>query len=232
MPLPYTAHDYIQPAEREILTDLLAGKSLRLLAEECATAYDRSEWHDGETPPGFTPDHFADALRAIASRHHITPTELAMMLQHAVPIDDMAGKRVNIYRSLHAERSTPGEHQYSVRDVATGWVVGAARYLLLSHVEMHVQPAGRGKVILTGQKNVHAYIAGVVVAHGSMAINYAPWAQGDDAVAVTYNPFLHAHFFRRDTGARVDRATFALATPHGVLVYAPQPPKQDCTAAP
>lgn len=149
-----------------------------------------------------------------------------MQLKHAVPLADMIGKQVHIYRNLHRERDTPGEYHYSVRQVSTGWVVGSARYLLLRDVKMHVQPAGRGRVLLESVKHVHAYLSGTVVAADADAIDAAPWYA--DALPITYNPYVDRTFVLRAGRVPVHHAAFALATPRGVLIM-PSQEVHDCT---
>lgn len=60
---------------------------------------------------------------------------------------------VHVYRNLH-------KNCYSVRQ--RGKVVAHLTELLLEDATFHVQPRGREKVLLTGHKNVHAYVKGKI----------------------------------------------------------------------
>ena len=61
--------------------------------------------------------------------------------------------KVEVYYNLH-------RHLFSIRH--KGKVIGHRRYVSLSDVTFAVQPAGRKKVLETGQKNVHAFVRGDV----------------------------------------------------------------------
>lgn len=131
------------------------------------------------------------------------------------------GHRVHIYRNLHAEREFATGHTYSVR--LSGTVVMTQRCVLLGDVALRVQPAGRGRVIAEGRKNVHAYLSGQLLAYGCEAIDKsAPWLHR--SAGVTYNPYRHTSFVLRDSEAPVHRAALAMATPEGVYLLDPLPP--------
>lgn len=63
------------------------------------------------------------------------------------------GQRVQIYYNLH-------QGGYSIKDKATGLVVGYAQNVLLKRCKFRVQQAGRQKTIQEQRKRVHAYIEG------------------------------------------------------------------------
>lgn len=67
------------------------------------------------------------------------------------------GQRVQIYYNLH-------QGGYSIKDKATGLVVGYAQNVLLKRCTFRVQQAGRQKTIAEQRKRVHAYIEGDFVA--------------------------------------------------------------------
>lgn len=64
-----------------------------------------------------------------------------------------AGQRVQVYYNLH-------KGGYSIKDKATGLVVGYAQNVLLTHCKFRVQQGGRRKTIQEKRKRVHAYIEG------------------------------------------------------------------------
>lgn len=63
------------------------------------------------------------------------------------------GQRVQIYYNLH-------KGGYSIKDKATGLVVGYAQNVLLTRCKFNVQQGGRQKTIQEKRKRVHAYIEG------------------------------------------------------------------------
>lgn len=79
-----------------------------------------------------------------------------------------------------------------------GKVVGHARGVTLLGCTFKVSESGRQRVLLTQQKNVHAGVSARVM-HTEVPVSW-PWP---DAVEVTYNPYKHATFVRRDTGEPV-----------------------------
>jgi hypothetical protein len=96
------------------------------------------------------------------------------------------GKRVKVYRNLHAGKKS-GLKVYSV--VHDGRVVAHVSQILLQDVEFRVQPAGQKKVRETKRKNVHAFIVGTVIRSG-MGID----ATGRLPCPITYNPYTDDKF--------------------------------------
>lgn len=72
-----------------------------------------------------------------------------------------------------------------------------------------VQPAGRERVRQEGRKNVHAFVRGELT--DTEPPSGAP-------TPVTYNPYEHESFVRRD-GGPVAVADFAVVTTNGVLAW-------------
>jgi hypothetical protein len=97
---------------------------------------------------------------------------------------------VDIYRNLH-------KGTWSIRDRATGRVIGHADSVLVKNATFVVQPAGRQRVLTEGRKNVHAFVRGTI---------------GDRTeetpcdVQVKYNPYKAGHFVRVDTSDKVTSA--------------------------
>lgn len=104
----------------------------------------------------------------------------------------LVGVRVSVHRNLHL----PG-CAWSVRPVGQSRVAGhvSGRTLLMSEVEFRVRPSGRERARRDGQRNVHAFVVGTVVARAPRG----SWRRA------TYDPFVDDGF--------VDRATRVLLTP-------------------
>lgn len=89
----------------------------------------------------------------------------------------MSRVRAEAYRNLHRE-------SWSVRDPATGLVVGHANHVELADVQFRVQQGGRAAVLRDGVRRVHAYVVGTVVAQASRRrVRQGEW------VRFTYNPY-------------------------------------------
>lgn len=93
------------------------------------------------------------------------------------------GDRVHVYRNL--TRAC-----WSVR--RSGRVIAHVRALHLQDCRMVVQAGGQARARVTGQRNVHAYVSGVVTLRPAPGV----------PVRVRYDPFLMATF-QEDTGAAI-----------------------------
>ena len=111
---------------------------------------------------------------------------------------------VDIYRNLHRDT-------WSIRDRATGRVIGHADSVLVENATFIVQPAGRERVLREGRKNVHAFVRGTIadstkyswdsdVSIGGLSI------ETPCNVRVKYNPYQAGHFVRVDTSDKVTSA--------------------------
>jgi len=89
--------------------------------------------------------------------------------------------KVEVYYNLH-------RHEFSIRH--KGKVIGHRRYVALSDVKFAVQPAGRKRVIETGQKCVHAFVRGTLM-------DYAQIAHLPLDKQVTYNPYKYESFVNK-----------------------------------
>jgi len=89
--------------------------------------------------------------------------------------------KVEVYYNLH-------RHLFSIRH--KGKVIGHRRHVSLTDVKFAVQPAGRKKVLETGQKNVHAFVRGELV-------DYQNICHLDMPKQVTYNPHKYESFVNK-----------------------------------
>lgn len=99
--------------------------------------------------------------------------------------------RVQVYRNLH----TGG---WSVRH--KGRVISHVDSCALADVSFHVGAAARARVAAGAHRSVHAWAVGELLSS----------APAGELVCVTYRPHERDCFYRRDTGARVDGAAYAL----------------------
>lgn len=95
------------------------------------------------------------------------------MLMTEPDIADMVGLNVEVYRNLH-------RNCYSVR--AHGSVIGYVSDVTLLDPRFVVQPAGRDRVRLTGHKNVHAMVRGIVLPGAARRVP-------ETATEVRYDPY-------------------------------------------
>ena len=102
------------------------------------------------------------------------------------------GQEVQVYLNTHNDL-------YSIRDKASGLVLGHATGVHLAKATYHVGNAGRQKVIETGQKNVHAWVEGGFI----RALGWRSFFYDGFRVAV-YNPLYHETFVDADTLAPVE----------------------------
>lgn len=113
------------------------------------------------------------------------------------------GYRVEVYRNLR-------DKCLSIR--RQGIVLGHAQCVRLNQVVFVVQPRGRARVLREKQKNVHAFVRGVLVE----ASEQIP--EGFDRFErVGYNPYRAAHFSRVD-GSPIYRAEAVWVTVNGVYL--------------
>jgi hypothetical protein len=94
---------------------------------------------------------------------------------------------------------------WSVKDTATGRVVAHAARVVLSDAVFKVSEAGRQRVLLTRQKNVHAGAVGVLEP-GSHT--------GRPRCRIRYNPYLHSTFVDL-AGRPVSSAGLVVMEPDG-----------------
>lgn len=91
-------------------------------------------------------------------------------------------KPVQVYRNLHMGP----EKWYSIKQ--NGLIVGHARELGLTSCKFVVRQGGRKRVIETGEKNVHAFIEGILMEYDQIPFIYNKRAE------ISYDPYLHDSF--------------------------------------
>ena len=95
---------------------------------------------------------------------------MTVALKSPRPLSTLAGCRVRVYWNIQQKRwSVQYRENYlkGNREAFRWRVAGHAQALALASVHFQVSPAGRARVLATGQKNVHAYALGTLVAVNS-----------------------------------------------------------------
>lgn len=82
---------------------------------------------------------------------------------------------------------------YSIKELKTGLVVGYCDEAVILEATLVVQPSGRDKVRVTGQKNVHAYVKG-----GILSLDGFVSREGR-SVCVTGNEEFNPENYERET---------------------------------
>lgn len=104
-------------------------------------------------------------------------------------------KPVEVYRNLQ-------NGKLSIRQ--KGLVVAYSDEVVLSSVKFVVQPAGLKKARETGQRNVHAFVKGVI---WDLEVPYIIKLHGKE---VTYNPFKYDSFVYKKTEEEIREANAAI----------------------
>lgn len=109
-----------------------------------------------------------------------------------------------IYRNLHKKG-----RWYSVKQ--KGFVVGHTQQLVLKDVTFVVNKKGKERAQLAKQRNVHAYLKGIVHQHPYIEVQpHFP--------LVTYNPFSELGFHIKGTNDEIKFAEMVIINPHGVFL--------------
>lgn len=110
--------------------------------------------------------------------------------------------KVKVYFNLHNSK-------WSIKDCATGLVVGHADKVCLSNVVPLVSEAGRKRVLREKVKNVHAFLMGEVIHVENFKSYRGRWIEafhGEypllpvNGTVITYNPYKYNNFVVADTG--------------------------------
>lgn len=110
-------------------------------------------------------------------------------------------KRVHVYRCLNRKGRI-----FSVRQ--NGYVVGHTEEITLKDVKFVVNKAGKNKAIETMQRNVHAYIDGLITSNNSF----------EGITPITYNPFVHRKFHIIGQHKSLDVAPYLRIIKEGVFI--------------
>tara|TARA_B110000091_G_scaffold190910_1_gene214394 strand:+ start:228 stop:635 length:408 start_codon:yes stop_codon:yes gene_type:complete len=128
--------------------------------------------------------------------------------------------KVSVYRNLH-------NGLISIKSASSGLVLGHAKSVDISGADFVVNEAGRQRVLRDKQKNVHAYVKGLLLdtrgfmpykgrslqrctALGAIHSTYK------DTV-VSYNPYKAPHFVIKGTSDKVSKAKLCTVSHDGTI---------------
>jgi hypothetical protein len=108
---------------------------------------------------------------------------------------DYTGQQVKVYRNLHT-----GTLSVQAKVEGRWKVVGHCSNLSLVDVVFKVSQAGRDRVLREGQKNVHAFVVGVLE-------SFDKEVSIETSKAISYNPYFANSFFVKETLEPVHKAS-------------------------
>lgn len=115
--------------------------------------------------------------------------------------------KAKVYFNLH-------NHKWSIKDCATGLVLGHADKVCLGNVTPLVSQAGRKRVLIEKQKNVHAFLVGDVIRVEGFTSLRGRWIDAlhcslpevKGGTVVTYNPYKYETFVDAETEKPIQSA--------------------------
>ena len=128
--------------------------------------------------------------------------------------------KVSVYRNLH-------NGLISIKSASSGLVLGHAKSVDISGADFVVNEAGRQRVLRDRQKNVHAYVKGLLL----NTIGFTPYkgrslqrckALGaihstyKDTI-VSYNPYKQPYFVIKGTTDKVSKARLCTVSHDGII---------------
>jgi len=120
---------------------------------------------------------------------------------------------VKVYRNLR-------KNTFSVLSTTApdrGRLIGHADVVVLANVTFKVSQAGRQRVLKDKQKNVHAYVVGLLQ-YTAQDLDLLDSLEGF-VQEVTYNPYKHTTFVYKDTGLPCFSAGVALLINNRVYTH-------------
>ena len=126
--------------------------------------------------------------------------------------------KVLIYRNLH-------NGLISIKSASSGLVLGHAQSVDIAWADFVVNEAGRQRVLKDRQKNVHAYVKGLLLnTRGfkpykgrSLGPVYGALDTIHKATVVSYNPYKAPHFVIKGTSDRVSKASLCTVSHDGII---------------
>ena len=126
--------------------------------------------------------------------------------------------KVSVYRNLH-------NGLISIKSDSSGLVLGHAKSVDIVGADFVVNEAGRQRVLKEKQKNVHAYVKGLLL----NTIGFKPYkgrslgpAYGaldtiHKVTVVSYNPYKAPHFVIKGTSDKVTKASLCTVSHDGTI---------------
>ena len=125
---------------------------------------------------------------------------------------------VSIYRNLH-------NGLISIKSASSGLVLGHAKSVDIAWADFVVHEAGRQRVLRDKQKNVHAYVKGLLLNTSgfkpykgrSIGPVYGALDTIHKATVVSYNPYKEPHFVIKGTSDKVSKASLCTVSHDGII---------------
>jgi len=126
--------------------------------------------------------------------------------------------KVSIYRNLH-------NGLISIKSASSGLVLGHAQSVDIAWADFVVNEAGRQRVLKDRQKNVHAYVKGLLLnTRGfksykgrSLGPVYGALDTIHKVTIVSYNPYKAPHFVIKGTSDKVNKASLCTVSHDGII---------------
>jgi len=126
--------------------------------------------------------------------------------------------KVSIYRNLH-------NGLISIKSASSGLVLGHAKSVDVAWADFVVNEAGRQRVLRDKQKNVHAYVKGLLLNTSgfkpykgrSIGPVYGALDTIHKATVVSYNPYKAPHFVIKGTSDKVSKASLCTISHDGII---------------
>jgi len=125
---------------------------------------------------------------------------------------------VSIYRNLH-------NGLISIKSASSGLVLGHAQSVDIAWADFVVHEAGRQRVLRDKQKNVHAYVKGLLLNTSgfkpykgrSIGPVYGALDTIHKATVVSYNPYKAPHFVIKGTSDKASKASLCTVSCDGII---------------
>ena len=125
---------------------------------------------------------------------------------------------VSIYRNLH-------NGLISIKSASSGLVLGHAQSVDVAWADFVVNESGRQRVLRDKQKNVHAYVKGLLLNTSgfkpykgrSIGPVYGALDTIHKVTVVSYNPYKAPHFVIKGTSDKVSKASLCTVSHDGII---------------
>ena len=126
--------------------------------------------------------------------------------------------KVSVYRNLH-------NGLISIKSASSGLVLGHAKSVDIAWADFVVNEAGRQRVLKDRQKNVHAYVKGLLLntigfkpyKGRSLGPVYGALDTIHKVTIVSYNPYKAPHFVIKGTSDKVTKASLCTVSHDGTI---------------
>ena len=128
--------------------------------------------------------------------------------------------KVSVYRNLH-------NGLISIKSASSGLVLGHAKHVDIAWAKFVVNESGRQRVLKEKQKNVHAYVKGLLLntrgfkPYKGRSLQRCTALGAIDTIhkvtVVSYNPYKAPHFVIKGTSDKVSKASLCTVSHDGTI---------------